>query len=852
MLDASKKAGSFLESGGGSQLQGALEKMAAVRTEDETEDEEMRMVGPYRLVRKLGRGGMGQVYLAVRDDEAFKRYVAVKVIRKGMDTEDILKRFRVERQILASLTHPNIARLLDGGATEDGLSYFVMEYVDGEPLTKYCDDNKLSLEKRLELFESVTEAVRYAHQNLIVHRDLKPANILVSNDGQVKLLDFGIAKFLNPDLTAYTLPMTRTEVRVMTPEYASPEQVRGNSVTTASDVYQLGILLYELLTGHRPFTFETKKRGEIEKIILEKAPAKPSTMISKMEELPASTATPETVSVKRRTPLERLRRQLSGDLDRIILMALRKETDRRYQSADQLLQDLQNYRTGRPVMAQSDTWTYRTSKFVQRNKLTVTTSAIVLLALVITTIVSFRFAYVTAEQRDQIVLEAQKTEQVKDFLLELFVQANPEFNGGVEPTVYSLLKSGAESISSELEDQPAVQAEMMYTIGFVYTELGYYDESLPLLERSLEIERDLAGDGITPGLAQSLYGMGYLKGEERDREEAARYHLESLNIRRALFGEQHLLTAESLNDLAAAMYSYPHPSADTLLHLWSEALDIRVALLEDDHKDIAETLGNLAVIQQDLGNDDLSESTYRQAQAMIESTLGERHPFYATNLYNFGTLMAYVDLDEAERLFRDVISLRTEIYGPDHDLVANAMNQLGRVLLGKGVFSEAEDMLVDSRDLHAANSSPNDFIVARDNFTLGRLYEAWGQPDKARGQYAAAVSIARLNDIADSGIAFVMHQSLSRLQMLEGNHRAAALNLLYAIDLNLPLWGESDPDIASARLMLGECQIELRQFDEAIETLEKAIEFYANNAETGSSDLAQAELFLQAARAAAN
>ncbi len=326
--------------------------MSSAIEEDAEAAVELERAGPYRLIRKLGRGGMGQVFLGVRDDEAFKRYVAVKVIRRGMDTDDILKRFRVERRILASLNHPGIAQLLDGGATDEGVSYFVMEYVDGDPITKYCDENRLSLPDRLRLFQKVCAAVHYAYQNLIVHRDLKPSNILVTKDGEAA--GFRDCKISESDLTGYTLPMTREEQRVMTPEYASPEQVRGNSLTTASDVYQLGLLLYELLTGHRPFTFQTRVQGEIEKIILEQAPEKPSTMISRVETTVGEVTegpSPEVVSSKRRTALGNLRKQLSGDLDRIVLMALRKEMDRRYQSADQMQLDIGHYLGGRPVSA---------------------------------------------------------------------------------------------------------------------------------------------------------------------------------------------------------------------------------------------------------------------------------------------------------------------------------------------------------------------------------------------------------------------------------------------------------------------------------------------------------------------
>ena len=822
LLAASDHAGTFLESSSQSHLHDALAKMASVVKKDETENDEGRMVGPYRLVRKIGRGGMGQVYLAVRDDEAFKRYVALKVIRKGMDSEDILKRFKVERHILASLTHPNIARLLDGGFTEDGQSYFVMEYVDGEPIDKFCNEHRLSVEERLKLFEKVASAVHYAHQNLVVHRDLKPGNILVTTDGSVKLLDFGIAKFLNPDLSGYTLPMTRTEIRVMTPEYASPEQVRGNSVTTASDVYQLGILLYELLTGHRPFTFETKARGEIEKIILEVPPEKPSTMISKIETLQKTTLNPETVSHQRRTPFERLRKQLSGDLDHIVLMALRKETDRRYQSADQLLKDLENYRAGRPVMAQADTFQYRATRFIQRNQRMVLIGVFALLALITISIQSVRYAVDTSHQRDLIALEAKKAEQVRDFLLELFEQANPEFNRGVDPTAYDLLKRGAENIMERLANQPAVQSEMLYTIGLVYADLGYYQEARPLMERSLQIEEELAGNGLTPGLAQSLYGMGYLEDELDEQNSAIALLQRSFDMRMALFGQKDIRTAESLNDLTAAMYSSGEYPNDTLLTLWNQVLDTRMELLEADHKDIIETLTNVATVYLDIDNLDLAESSYKQALEMTERSLSKSHPFYASIVYNYGTLLYDKGrYQESEELLQEALEARRRLFGDENDGVANAMNWLGRAQLKQGKFVEAESNLLASKEMHQRIFGANGYKVARDLNTLGGLYEAVGRMDEARTAYADAVSIARISAPPFDYYAFVMHQNLARLQMQAKNFRSASTLLRGIIEANLPDWGDGDTDIAAARLALAECLIELGSKPEAMLLLEK-------------------------------
>src|SRR5262249_37724962 len=305
-----------------------------------------RQIGVYRLVREIGRGGMGAVYLAVRADDQYQKRVALKLIRRGMDTKDILRRFRHERQILASLNHPYIAQLLDGGTTEDGLPYFAMEYVEGQPITNYCDTHKLTIAERLKLFRQVCEAVQYAHQNLVVHRDLKPSNILITADGAPKLLDFGIAKLLNPELSAQTIEPTVTALRLMTPEYASPEQVRGEPVTTASDVYSLGVVLYELLTAHRPYRLKSRSPHEIFRTVCEIEPERPSAVINRVETTTSDdgatlvSLTPEIVSRAREEQPEKLRRRLQGDLDNIVLMAMRKEPQRRYAMVNQLSEDI--------------------------------------------------------------------------------------------------------------------------------------------------------------------------------------------------------------------------------------------------------------------------------------------------------------------------------------------------------------------------------------------------------------------------------------------------------------------------------------------------------------------------------
>jgi non-specific serine/threonine protein kinase/serine/threonine-protein kinase len=350
-------------------------------------------IGSYRLVKELGRGGMGTVYLAVRSDDSFQKRVALKVLKRGMDTDAIVRRFRNERQILASLDHPYISGLLDGGTTPEGLPYFAMEFVEGQPIDEYCEARRLDTTARLEMFTKICAAVQYAHQNLIIHRDIKPANVLVTADGTPKLLDFGIAKLLNPALGGQTYAPTAEGPPLMTPEYASPEQVRGEVVTTATDVYSLGVLLYELLTGRRPYQLTSRTPAEIARVVCHSVPERPSTAVTRTEGVPthpeaitAATDAPPTADSGHERPRvfdpQRLRRRLAGDLDNIVLKALGKEPARRYASVDQFSEDIRRHLSGLPVMARKDTFGYRAAKFVGRNRAGVAAAALVLAALV--------------------------------------------------------------------------------------------------------------------------------------------------------------------------------------------------------------------------------------------------------------------------------------------------------------------------------------------------------------------------------------------------------------------------------------------------------------------------------------
>lgn len=477
-----------------------------------------RHIGPYEITRELGRGGMGAVYLARRSDEQYKSLVAIKVIKRGMDTDEILRSFRNERQILAYLNHPNIAKLLDGGTTTDGLSYFIMEYIKGQPIKQYCDEKRLSIEDRLKLFRQVCSAVQYAHQNLIVHRDLKPSNILVTADGVPKLLDFGIAKILWPNRTEETA----TQLRAMTPEYASPEQVRGERVTTASDIYSLGVILYELLTGRRPFRFKGRTQAEVAGLISTQEPHKPSTAVSHEEKSGDDadhSKRPETASSLRDATPAELSRRLRGDLDNIVLKAMRKEQERRYASVEQFAEDIERHLAGLPVRARKDTFSYRASKFIQRNRVGVAAAALILLTLVGGIIATAWEAHVARKERAIAEERFNEVRQMAHAVMFDYHDAIASLPGST-PVRERMVKDSLkylDKLSQQASDDRNLQREIAsayFRVGDVqgrpfYANLGDLTGALESYRKSLDIRQRLAATDPTNAELRGELGASY-------------------------------------------------------------------------------------------------------------------------------------------------------------------------------------------------------------------------------------------------------------------------------------------------------------------------------------------------------
>jgi serine/threonine protein kinase/tetratricopeptide (TPR) repeat protein len=758
----------------------------------DVEERDPERIGPYRVLRRIGRGGMGAVYLAERDDGQFEHRVAIKVLRADRAGPELRRRFLTERRILAQLTHENIAWLLDGNVTEDGSPYLVMEYVDGKPFIEWCDERHQTIAQRLALFLEVCSAVEYAHRRLVIHRDLKPGNILVTDAGAVKLLDFGIAKLLEPE-QELALPATRTGLRLMTPEYASPEQIRGDTVGTPSDVYQLGVLLYELLTGRRPYAFDGSSLARIEAAILSTDPVRPSAAVTAAPEL-------ETVAQVRGTTRSRLNRRLAGDLDHIILKSLRKEPDQRYGSVTALAEDVRRHLEGLPVLARRGTVRYRAARFVRRHRVSVGAAALVVLSLVAGIIgTSWQAARaseqarIAAAERDRAQLETEKARRITEFLTGLFDVAS---EGNVRTDTLRLLpvlERGAAKLDEELHDQPEVRTAALIAVSDVYQKLGRYEEALRHGEEALRQRRET----LLPLHADIAHALDNLGGVVYDRGEiqvAQKHWEEAVTIRRAnrtaagATADSTMLTrlAMSLHNLAAAEWRLRNLEvADTLeaqsialrdsagagesrdmarsldllalvrsdqgkkeeaLEIGQRALEIRRTVLEYPHSDIASSLNNLAVHLTDLGRLDEAEAMYRESLEIRRAVLGAEHPQVATAVHNLGAILKEQgEYEQAIEHYREAHDMRVRLLGERHLDVALSLSSLALLYHERGRYAEALPLLVQSIPIWQQGLGPKHGLVLKTQGLVGDcLSKLKRYPEAERELHAAYVGLLEI------------------------------------------------------------------------------------------------------------
>jgi serine/threonine protein kinase/Tfp pilus assembly protein PilF len=690
-------------------------------------------IGPYHLLQKIGEGGMGEVWVAEQDKPIHRR-VALKLIKTGMDTRQVIARFESEKQALAMMDHPAIAKVFDAGEAEDGRPYFVMEYVQGIPITAYCDQNRLTTQERLALFRHVCEGVQHAHQKAIIHRDLKPSNILVAiQDGVAvpKIIDFGVAKATAQSLTERTM-YTELGMMVGTPEYMSPEQAEmsGQNVDTRTDVYSLGAILYELLVGALPFDPKELRRAgydEIRRRIREEDPPKPSTRLSTMGD--AST----TQAHNRRMERPALIRQIRGELDWITMKTLEKDRTRRYGSPSDLAADIDRYLHHQPVVACPPSTLYKTKKFVRRHRFGVGVAsaiAILLAAFTVTTAIQARRI---ARERDRANQEAKTSRQVSDFLVGLFEVTDPEEGRGRDISAREILDRGSQRVATELREQPAVRATMLNTMGKVYRNLGLYDKALDLVQESLnirqkmfpeeseevvgslsllgvvkmdkgdfaaaetlmkqalEIQRKVLGPEHV-AVAESLNNLGSLRFEAGDWKGSEQYFREALAQFRKLLGSENLSTATTLNDLAMVLnYQEKYEESEAL---YRESLGIRRRLLGGDHPLIAQSVNNIAMLYVRQKKYSQAEPMFQEALAINRKAVGEVHPVVASNLNNLALVyLGQGQVGKAEEYFRQVLALDRKIYGENHPRVAGTLQSLGAALLREKRYKEAEESM---------------------------------------------------------------------------------------------------------------------------------------------------------------
>ncbi len=661
-----------------------------------------RMIGRYCVIRTLGRGGMGIVYLAERADQHYHQHVALKVMSRSLFHGEPAGRFRAERQILARLTHPNIARLLDGGQTDDGTPYLVMEHVAGRRIDEYCLGNRVSKRARLLLVQQVCAAVQYAHQNLIVHRDVKPSNILVTADGVPKLLDFGIAKLLDPANSEVTSPVTRVRDRVLTPENASPEQLRGDPVGTASDVYSLGVLLYELLSGTRPYRFAGRSINEIEKLISETTP------------VPPSVQRPE------------LARDLSGDLDNIVMKAMHRDPERRYSSAAALAQDIQNYLDGLPVLARPDTWIYRTSKFLRRNAIEVAGAATG--AVLIATVLVFYTISIAAE-RDTARRERQTASAVAEFMMDVFRRANPNESKGNTVTVREALDAAARRIDSDLPNQPRLRLTLMRHITLAYNGLGLWPQARDMIEHAVAQERSTFGNrGVE--LARSVETLGHVYHNMSRFDDAAAAFDEAMSIRKALGMEAQPESITLLSAIAGNFRSRQQFDQAIEHHQRAEAL--ARALSPRNDAVLGQVLQAFAMTYAEAGDQQNAERYARAALPLTRDLVVEGYDMHANVLSTLGTtLQRQYKLEEAEKVHREFVARQTKQLGPDHLLVGRAQNNFGHVLRAKGDFTGAERAYGEALRVYRAQSETDPLDVGISWHNLGTLHHYSGELDRS-------------------------------------------------------------------------------------------------------------------------
>ena len=743
-------------------------------------------IGSYTITEKIGEGGMGIIFLAERSDDSFHHQVAIKIIRNGRATEENIQRFKREQNILARLNHPGIAQLYDGGITDQGFPYIIMEYIDGVPITTYCEKHQCSVSEKICLIRQVLNAVQNAHENLTVHRDLKPDNILIDRSGNVKILDFGISKLLEDE---DNLMLTQTGSKILTPRYAAPEQIKGKQVTTATDMYSIGVVFYKLLTGIDPYELDDKTRYEVEQTIIHDEPCKPSEAVSDTQ----------------------FKRQLKGDLDAILLKAMRKEKNKRYRVASELLEDLQNYASGLPVGAHEGDLSYKAQKFIKRNKLPIAYTLATFLILIST------FLYYTAQLRDErnlAQIEAQKAESVKNFIVGIFEANDPILNDEDEiPSLPTILEVGSKQILDK-PLEPSVKTELLLTLSTIYQNISEFDKAQQLAQKSLEISENnfgpssqsaaeshiqIAGISIDLGnykegktdllkaekilmghesppnsIYIELYDhLGYVEEDLGDYKASINYFQRSLDLnegqaiidtatyisslrsvarghyryenpekgdslmQRALkfseiyHGKDDIVTASVLGDMG--LYHMTRAKYETARNYFNRSLFIKEEVYgEKGHPNLTATLTNLGVLEEYTGNYRKAKSIFTRTMKIDKGLFGEKHPYVAMSKSHLaGINLSLNNVQKAKELYKETMAIYLDSYGPDHYYMGGIYSGYARSLSHLSFYEEATEYFNKALEVYYKNDISDDAEYAK-------LFEATAHHFKRAGEFEKA------------------------------------------------------------------------------------------------------------------
>jgi serine/threonine-protein kinase len=801
---------------------------------------EGRRIGAYRIARQIGRGGMARVFLAERADGQFAQQVALKLTYPGVDSDLDRARFRTERQILAALSHPSIARLLDGGVTEDGQPYFVLELVDGVPIDRYCDDRALSLRDRIQLFLTVLEATQYAHHNLIVHRDLKPSNILVAPDGRVKLLDFGIAKLLEPIAGSGEPPATRPGTLLMTPEFAAPEQVRSGPVSTATDVYALGVLLYMLFTGRRPYDLQGLSPAESERVICEEEPSRPSSTFDRVghdEDLTTR------ARLRGATP-ERLKKRLRGDLDAIVLRALRKEPAQRYGSAEQLARDLTRYLEGRPVLAHRGSRRYRIGKLIRRRRLEFLAGTAIVVSLLAGASVSLGQARRASVERDRAELAARRSKAASDesagvtsFLLGLFEARDPTEGRGDTLTAWDLLRRGIRR-ADQLQGQPLAQARMLEVTAQAVLMLGRYGDARDLLQRAINVRKEAhADEGADMARALSQLSNAFLRlGRYPDADSTAR---QALDIQQRALGPNDPSVAITLHQIGSvAVYRGDLETAEDY-HRRGHRVRERALGRTDSLSALSQLLIASTLHRQ--GKLDAAEREFRAALAVFENSVPRHDEGVAEALMHLGYLLENhaTRSREADTLFYRALEIRKRLFGGGHPVVASTLGDLADFHARHGDWATAESLLRERLEMVRRAFGPEHpaliTVLGMTAITLHRMKKL----DAAEEFYREALTLElRIRGPRHPNVAG-HERGLAQVLIDRGDFAGAEPLLREALQRTESAHGPNHPNTATTTGMLGMLRTRQGDYATADSLLRHAVRIIERQVGRGHADVRQ-------------